>query len=148
MFRSTAVIAASVVLSLLTGCATTVPLQRGQVDAISRDTRPDAVDQMLGKATPTAEFDFPSDAATLRVRHYLLQTGSRQEMSMVCTPACFPVFYAVPVTAPYLVMQRLPSHELYAWGTLEELSKDPDPAVSSIMPGVKARLSQALQEKK
>ena len=67
---------------------------------------------------------------------------------MVCTTFCFPVVYDVPVTVSYLVVQRLPSRAMHAWGTVEELSKDPEPGVSSIMPALKARLEAALKEKK
>jgi hypothetical protein len=62
---------------------------------------------------------------------------------MVCTPNCIPIFVTVPVTTEYVVVQRMPSKQLHAWGTLEELSKDPDSAVSSIMPIVKARFAEA-----
>jgi hypothetical protein len=37
---------------------------------------------------------------------------------------------------------------MHAWGTIEALSKDPDPSVSSIMPALKVRLEAALAEKK
>jgi hypothetical protein len=136
------------VFASLVGCATSVPLQRGQIDAISRDSLPAAVEQTLGRATPTAQFEFTANDNPLFVRHYLLQTGTRQEMSMVCTTFCFPVFYDVPVTVQYLVVQRLPSRAMHAWGTIEELSKDAEPGVSSIMPGLKARLEAVLAEKK
>lgn len=136
------------VLAMLVGCATTVPLQRGQIDAINRDATPDAVEQTLGRATPTAQFEFTANDNPFFVRHYLLQTGSRMESQTVCTDTCFPVFYSVPVTAQYLVVQRLPSRAMHAWGTIEELSKDAEPSVSSIMPALKARLEAALAEKK
>lgn len=135
-------------MATLAGCAATVPLQRGQLDAITRDSDAAAVEQTLGKATPTAQFEFTASDTPFLVRHYMLQTGSRQEMTVVCTTFCLPVFYQVPVTVPYLIVQRLPSRVMHAWGTIEELSKDPDARVSSIMPALKTRLEVALTEKK
>ncbi|MCC2676377.1 MAG: hypothetical protein K0R58_3324 [Ramlibacter sp.] len=143
--RTVIVIAAVVAVA---GCAAPVPLQRAQIDAITRDAPPAAVEQALGKATPTAQFEFTASDNPFFVRHYMLQTGRRQEMTMVCTTFCFPVFYEVPVTVSYLLVQRLPSRAMHAWGTIEELSKDPEPSVSSIMPALKARLEVALKEKK
>lgn len=145
VYRRSIVIAAMVTL---VGCSTSVPLQRSQVDALSRDALPVVVEQTLGRATPTAQFEFTANNNPFFVRHYLLQTGRRQESTMVCSTFCFPVVYDVPVTAPYLVVQRLPSREMHAWGTVEELSKDIDPDVSSMMPALKAQLEVALAEKK
>ncbi len=145
LYRSLTIIA---VLGMLVGCAAPLPLQRSQIDAISRDMSPEALEQTLGKTAPTAKFEFTANGNPYFVRHYLLQTGARQESIMVCTTFCFPVFVAVPVTTQYLVVQRHPSLAMHAWGTIEELSKDPDASVSSIMPELKARLALALAEKK
>lgn len=135
-------------LFALVGCATSVPLQRGQVSAITRDSPPAAVEQTLGKATPTAQFEFTANGNPFFVRQYLLQTGTRQNMTMVCTPHCLPIFYDEPVMAQYLVVQRLPSRAMHAWGTIEELSKDAEPSISSIMPALKVQLEATLAEKK
>jgi len=86
------------VLATLVGCATTVPLQRGQIDAIRSDSAPATVEQALGRATPTAQFEFAANGNVFFVRQYLLQIGSRQELTLLCTPICTPVFYSVPVT--------------------------------------------------
>lgn len=145
LYRKLTIIA---LVATLVGCATPVPLHRGQIDAISRDSPPAAVEQALGRATPTAQFEFIVNDNSFSVRHYLLQTGTRQEMTMMCTTFCFPVFYNVPVTAQYLVVQRLPSRAMHAWGTIEELSKDAEPGITSIMPALKVRLEAALAEKK
>ncbi|MCU0942664.1 MAG: hypothetical protein MUE35_08965, partial [Hydrogenophaga sp.] len=134
---------ALLVLAFLAGCASSVPLQRGQIDALTRDTRPAEVEQILGKATPIAQTDVQVGERQYNARRYQLQTGSRQEMTMVCAPACFPVVYSVPVLVEYVVIQRLPGKELLAWGTPEELSKDADIEVSALMPTVKQRLEAA-----
>lgn len=135
------------VLTLI-GCANSVPLQRSQIDAITHDSPPATVEQTLGKATPNAQFEFTMNGNPYFVRHYTLQTGTRREMTVVCTPLCIPVPIDLPVTAPYLVVQRLPSRAIHAWGTIEELSKDTEPSISSIMPALKVQLEAALAEKK
>lgn len=127
---------------LLTACAP-VPLQRAQIGGLARDSSPADVDRVLGKATAVAQTEFAAGGQSFRARHYRLQSGTKQEMTMVCTPTCIPIFVAVPITAEYVVIQRLPSQQLHAWGTLEELSKDPDDAVSTLMPTVKARYEEA-----
>ncbi len=132
---------------VLVGCASTVPLQRGQIDSINRDSSPSAVNEALGRATSKAEFELTANGESFAIRHYLLQTGMRQEMTMVCTNFCMPIFYSVPVTADYVVVQRLPSRAMHAWGTIEELSKDQDSTVSSIMPALKSKLEAVTAEK-
>lgn len=124
----------------LAGCASTVPLQRGQLNSLSRESEPVAVEQALGKATPTAQFEVTAEGKPYFIRRYLLQTGSRQEMTVMCTPMCIPISYDVPIMTQYLVVQRLPARTMHAWGSVEELSKDQDPDVSGMMPMVKARL--------
>jgi hypothetical protein len=128
---------------LLTGCASSVPLQRGQIDTLSRDTRPSELEQALGKATATSQTDVQSGARQYNARRYNLQTGIRQDMTKVCTPFCIPIMITVPVMVEYVVIQRLPGRELLAWGTPEELSKDADTEVSDLMPMIKQRLEAA-----
>lgn len=127
----------------LSSCATTVPLQRTQIGSLSREAAPAEVDRILGTASVVATGEFVANEKPYLARQYLLQTGSRQEVSVVCTPTCIPIFVTVPVMTDYVVIQRMPSKELHAWGTFEELSKDSNPAVSSIMPVVKAQLAEA-----
>lgn len=129
------------------GCAISVPLQRAQISAISREATPANLNQILADATVVAQTEFQGNGKSYLARHYLLQTATRQDMSMVCTPTCIPIFITVPVTTQYVVIQRLPERSLHAWGTLEELSKDPDAEVSSLMPIVKQRLEE-FQNKK
>jgi hypothetical protein len=131
---------------LLTGCASSVPLQRGQIDALSRDTRPSELEQILGQATATSQTEVQSGEQHYSARRYSLQTGSRQDMTMVCTPMCIPIMITVPVMVEYVVIQRLPGRELLAWGTPEELSKDADIEVSALMPMVKQRLEAAARK--
>ncbi len=131
------------VFAVLVGCAGSVPLQRGQIDSITRETRPADLEQILGKATPVAQTDVTAGERQYNARRYQLQTGTRQDMTMVCTPACFPIMITVPVLVEYVVIQRMPGKELLAWGTPEELSKDADVEVSALMPTVKQRLEAA-----
>lgn len=134
---------AIIACALFAGCVATVPLQRAQTDALSKEVPASDVDRILGSATVVAQTEVSAGQKSYLARHYRLLTGTRQQMSMICAPTCFPTFTTVPVTSDYVVIQRMPSKELLAWGTLEELSKDPDSAVSSIMPAVKARLYEA-----
>jgi hypothetical protein len=124
----------------LTGCASTVPLYRGQVDTLTRDTRPADLQQILGKATATSQADVQMGERRYLARRYQLQTGMRQEVSVVCTPTCLAIPVSVPVLVAYVVIQRQPGGELLAWGTPEELSKDADTEVSALMPTVKQQL--------
>lgn len=134
---------ALIALVALAGCASNIPLQRTQVDAITRETRPAELEQILAKATVAAQTEVLSQEQRYNARLFRLQTGTRQDMSMVCTPFCIPIMITVPVVAQYVVIQRLPEKELVAWGTPEELSKDADPRVSALMPQVKQQLEQA-----
>jgi hypothetical protein len=141
-------IAAALAAALaLAGCATRVPLQQAQIGAITAQTSAGELDAILKNATQLAAFEFADGGRSFFVRSYSLQTGMRQDMTMVCTPVCIPIFITVPVTTDYVVVQNLPARTLHAWGTLEALSKDPDTAVSSIMPALKLRLQQESKPK-
>jgi len=132
----------------MVGCASTVPLQRTQVDALSRDAAPTEVERLLGKATAYAQHEVRAGDKAYLARHFLLQTGGRQEMTVVCTPNCLPIMITVPVTSEYVLIQTVPERALLAWGTLEELSKDADPLVSGLMPAIKAKLQASKEQKK
>lgn len=146
--RASKTLAALAMAAILGGCASSVPLQQGQVGAITRDAAPTQIDQALGQATVVAQYEFKEGEGQYTARHYNLQTGTQQQMTMVCTPTCIPIFITVPVLTEYVVIQTLPERKVHAWGTLEELSKDADPSVSGLMPTVKQRLADAKAAKK
>lgn len=136
---STVIIAVALTLS---ACATPVPLQRSQISGLSRDATPAEIDRLLKSATIVTQFEFTANHQSYSARHYNLQTGTRSEMTMVCTSMCMVIPTTAPVYSEYVVIQRLPAKSLHAWGTLEELSKDSDPSISSIMPTLKRRIAE------
>lgn len=132
--------------ALLVACAAPVHLQRSQIGGLNRNSAAADVDRILGEATVVAQTELAANGQSYLARQYRLLTGSRSEMTMVCSPTCIPIFINVPITTDYVVIQALPAKSLHAWGTTEELSKDPDPAVSGLMPAVKARLTEAMKK--
>jgi len=132
---------------LLSACAGVVPMQRDQTSALVRNAPDSEVNRLIGNASITATHVFDSQGKTWEARHYNLQTGSRQQMTMVCTPNCMPVFYTVAVTDAYVLVFDAPTRHLFAWGTLEELSRSPDEAVSAIMPDLKTSYYLAIPVK-
>jgi hypothetical protein len=136
-----------IVCIALTACASSVPLQRGQIGALSKDSTPTEVDRALANATMIAQVEFAAGGKSYLARHYNLLTGTRQEMTVICSPVCTPVFYPVQITAEYAVIQRMPSKAMLAWGTLEELSKDSDPEISDLMPQLKTEFEAAKKKK-
>ncbi len=135
-------------LAILAGCASRVPLQQAQIAGISRDTSSSTLERIVGNASVAAKSEVEVSGIKYFARSYNLQTGTRSEMTMMCTPVCLPIFVPVPVLTQYVIVQRLPSMDLHAWGTIEELSKDPDSSISSIMPAVKARLEEEQRKAK
>lgn len=133
---------------LLTACGGVVPLQRGQTAALVKGASPADIDAHTGKATVIVSHSFMAQGQTWDARHYNLQTGSTQQMTMVCAPTCMPIFITVPVVDSYVMVFDSPARHLFAWGTLEELSRNPDEAVSAIMPDLKTSYYQALQAQK
>ena len=134
--------------ALISGCAVNVPLQRGQTAALAKNATLSDVEKVVGKSTPIANHRFASQGKTFDARHYNLQTGSRQQMQMVCAPTCFPIFITVPVTDAYVMVFEAPKQQLFAWGTLEELSRSPDDSISAIMPDLKKSYDVVRQAKK
>ncbi|UUZ47495.1 hypothetical protein LP420_30210 [Massilia sp. B-10] len=59
-----------------------------------------------------------------------------------------PIFITVPVIDSYVLVFDSPARRLFAWGTVEELSRSPDESVSAIMPDLKQSHALAIQAKK
>ena len=147
MFKPSQKLLLMLSIALFAGCATQVPLQQRQVSEISRDTTASALEKIVGDAAVASRSEFEVAGVKYLARSYKLQTGTTSEMTMACTPACIPIFIQVPVLTEYVIVQRLPSMNMHAWGTLEQLSKDPDVSVSSIMPTLKARMAEQQKAK-
>ncbi len=134
--------------AILSGCAANVPLQRTQTESLAKNASIADVEKVAGKSTPIASHHFTSQGKTFDARHYNLQTGSKQQMQMVCAPTCFPIFITMPVTDAYVMVFETPKQQLFAWGTLEELSRSPDDSISAIMPDLKKSYDVVRQAKK
>jgi len=130
---------------LLAGCTTYIPLQRQQTAHISRGADQAQIDRIIGNATLSVSHRFTANDQQYFAKHYDLQTGTRQQMNMRCNRrrVCTPIFYDIPIYDTYVVVFDQPSGTVFTWGTLEELSRSPDDAVSSIMPALKASYAQA-----
>lgn len=134
--------------ALISGCATNVPLQRTQTAALVKGASVVDVNLVVGKSTPVATHQFSSQGKAFDARHFNVQTGTKQQMQMVCAPTCFPIFISVPVTDTYVIVFETPKQQLFAWGTLEELSRSPDEGISAIMPDLKKSYDVVRQVKK
>lgn len=134
-------------LVILTGCASHVPLNRDQIGQIGPGMSPTEVNAIVGKATASAEYDFTSRERQYHARYYQLRTGTSQTTSVVCTPTCIPILIDVPVFEQYVVVQEQPTLALVGWGTVEELSKNPDEKISSLMPDLKKAHEQFNKKK-
>jgi len=134
----------------LIGCAAQpIALQRNTIDTITKQTSPVELEQILGSATIHAQFELSSNEKNYFIRQYNLQTGVTQDVITVSLPSggSIPVIVDVPVTTQYAVIQLLPAKEVFAWGSLEELSKDQNSEVSSLMPAVKQRIEEFSKKK-
>jgi type II secretory pathway component PulJ len=132
---------------LLGACATVVPLQRAQLASLSRDSRPAEIEAAIGQATAKWSFNLDHAGRSHAVRVFDLRVGSSTQMMTICTPNCFIVPTQVPVNATFVLVQGAESKQLLAWGTLEELAKDADPAVSGLAAPVRERIA-ALEKAK
>lgn len=126
------------VMAMLCACAGRQPLQRSQTMSISRGLPSTEAGRVLGNATLLSSQVFSSQGQQYRADHYDLQTGTRQQVFTHCPSrrrACVPVIQSIPITDWYVVVYH--ADRVYAWGTVEELSRSPDDSVSSIMPDLK-----------
>lgn len=131
----------NIILSLLlAGCAGYMPLQRYQTAEIRKQDPIQEVERKIGGASVQASHQFSHGDDYYLAKHYDLQVGVQRHVYFRCRAywGCSPVVYHFPVTAPYVVVYREPHGEVFAWGTLEELSKSPDDKVSDLMPALKA----------
>jgi hypothetical protein len=133
---------------VMTGCAANIPLQRGQTASLTAGTPADQVAPALGNASVQLAHDFEFEGRTFSARHYALQTGSTQQMTMVCSPVCIPVFYTVPVTQPYVLVFEGKPPRLFAFGMVEELSRSPDADTAKMMPTLKESAERARASQK
>lgn len=132
----------------LVACAPVVPLQRDQTASFTRGAGLDDVNKALGKTTITLTHQFDAKGKHYLANHYDLQTGTRQEMGMICSPVCIAYPIYVPIFAPYVMVYEGDGKQLVAWGMVEELSRSSDEAVSSIMPDLKASYDNELAKQK
>jgi hypothetical protein len=144
--RSTAVLALAASL-LLAACETTIPLQRGQLSSLARDSRPADIDAAIGKSTAKWTFNLEQGGRSYAVRVFELRVGSSTQMMTICTPGCIVVPTQVPVNADFALVQVTDTKQLHAWGTLEELAKDADPAVSSLAAPIRERIAALAKAK-
>jgi hypothetical protein len=135
-------------LALLAGCAANIPLQRSQTAGLAKGTPASQAEGVASKATVQASHEFQVQERRFLAKHYNLQTGLRQDMTMVCTTFCFPVMIDVPILTPYVMVYEAEGQRLVAWGTVEELSRSPDEEISSIMPPLKQSYERELAKKK
>lgn len=147
MFSNVRVISVVAIL-VLTACAPVVPLQRDQTASLTKGASIHDIEKNLGKATVALSYEFDSNGNRYLANHYDLQTGTRQEMGMMCTPVCIPYPIYIPVTAAYVMIYDAMSKQLFAWGMVEELSRSPDEGVSAIMPDLKKSYDIELAKKK
>jgi hypothetical protein len=142
-----AVLLSGLVVGVISGCAQHIPLQRTQSELIKPGDTAEALASKLGKATANLIHNFEYQGKIYEARHYKLQTGSTQQSSVVCTPVCFPIFYTVPVTAPYVVLLQGSPPALITAGLVEELSRSPDSSISDLMPAMKEAAAKASAKK-
>lgn len=145
----TRIILFSLFLALLGCAAQPVALQRNSIDTITQKTSPEELEHILGNATVFSQFEISKAEKNYFVRQLNLQTGVTQDVITVSLPSggSVPVVVDVPITTQYIVIQHLPGKEMFAWGPVEELSKDSNPEVSSCMPLIKQKIVELSKKK-
>ncbi len=143
----------AIACSLLVGCVSYLPLKREQTALISQNISTAELQQVLAGATELASHPFSFNGQEYLAKHYDLLTGTRAQMHMQCSGyyrrrSCMPVIIHIPVTDPYVLIFQQPGEKLIAWGQLEELSRNPDDAISDLMPALKAAYQETLRNKK
>jgi len=126
---------------MLTACVSYQPLHRAQTANLSSGISSANASSIIGSATLLASHTFESGGQEYRADHYDLLTGTRQQMYTHCPSrrrTCFPVIQNIPITDSYVVIYQSATDKVVAWGTVEELSRSPDNAVSDLMPNLKA----------
>jgi hypothetical protein len=131
----------------LAACASNLPLQRTQISQLSQETTLDEANKIIADSKLQVSHTFSSNGGVFNAKHYNLQTGTNNQMSMVCSPVCFPIFIPVPVLTPYVIITREDSNKVFANGTLEELSKSNNITISQIMPDLKNSLEKETSKK-
>ncbi len=127
----------SLVSLLLTACGTIIPLQPSEIAHINHDISTTELDKILPKNKVAFDYQLPANGQYYWVRHAILKTGQIQKPVFVCAPTCVTLFVPVSTTVQYVVIQEAPSGKVFAFGTLDELDKDPDNRISSIMPSIR-----------
>lgn len=140
-------ILASIILTLV-ACAPAVPLQRADTANLSKGASASEVTRSVGKSTVVISHEFDANGKRYLANHYNLQTGTRTEMGMICSPTCIAYPIYIPILVPYVTIYEGEPKLLMAWGTLEELSRSPDESVSSIMSPLKASFEAEVAKKK
>ena len=138
-----------VLATLLAGCAGPPPLGRSQLSAVLRGDTLTAVRQNVKPESVDLEYRFSANDRDYLAQHYQVETGVTTTMVMVCTPGCFSFPVTAPVFTPYVIVYEAgPPERVLSYGTIEELNKNPDDSVSSVMPSLKLAMEKATAQKK
>ena len=149
MFFSKKLVSVVILAAVVAACATpSVPLSRAQVGQLSNGASMEDINNAVATATPLATYSFDARGKKYDARHYAMVTGTTTAFVTVCTPFCMTIPVTAPVSVPYVVVQDAETQKLFAWGTIEELSKNPDDSISSIMPSLKAAYDIQIASKK
>lgn len=133
-----------VMAGLLAGCVSAPPLSRTQLNAVQRGDTLAAVRQNIKPESVNLEYRFSANDRDYLAQHYRVETGITESTTVVCTPGCFPVPIIIPIFTPYVIVYEAdPPQRVLSYGTIEELSKNPDDAVSSVMPSLKLAMEKA-----
>lgn len=119
-----------IIVLMLSGCVTKSYLTRDSLSSLKPGL---SVAEVKKTTQQKADYVTTVKASTtlINVEFYRIQTGSRQDTSMICGQyGCNPIFVTVPVIEPFMMLYK--ENKLIGWGLVEQLKTEGSEAQKAI----------------
>lgn len=104
------------------------------------------VEKLLGNVNAMRRYRFESDGRLLEARHITLNQSAKRSTSAYCTGAsCIPVVSGITTTQWIFVFDEV-TKKLAAWGTLDEISRNPDAEIRALAGDLKVAYVESLSK--
>lgn len=133
-----------VVVLLLSACSAMVDLSPEARNSLHKGMDRAEVEKLLGNVMALRQYRFVSEGRLLEARHIGLNQSTRRSTSIVCTGAfCIPDMSGIATTQWIFVFDEV-TKKLAAWGTFDDISRNPDAEIRALAGDLKVAYVESL----
>jgi hypothetical protein len=133
-----------VIVLLLSGCSAMVDLSPEARDSLHKGMEGAQVAKLLGNVVPLRQYRFESDGRLLEARHISLNYSTKRSIAIYCTSAlCIPDVSGIATVQWIFVFDDV-TKKLAAWGTFDDISRNPDAEIRALAGDLKVAYVESL----